>query len=494
MDVLQPDSKCPRTSAVLDDNTEPDYFGKLHDDLLIEILDKLPMEVAMDTSLLSKSWKDLWKHKRNVELGQKWVQNCDFNDRNDNRIKWRRRYPLVDMPNWVYSPCSSLVKLILISLQLNTLPPLHFKALRELYLEHVKLTKDSVEKITSNCPSLGLLSLSNCNPTTGLNINVAANSSLLHLVVNEEFTDVRNATELCIRAPNVKTIEFASALPRKSYRMDGTLACSEAIFRLDKMHHRPQAIRIFSSGLKGYYAKNFLGLLRKLATAKVLTVSSWCIQVLSMEVYNFRKPLTFEASHLILETGLCRWEFQGIAYMLLGCYKLENLTIVMGDPAHLNAICQVRNPGVQFDNILQQLETIEFKYYSATYQTWDGDDFNESLFFAVSDFGRLLAWNLKTYADNLKKVVFSTRQKHFASDQFRSIEALSTFKKLYQCHLPCVYRNPTDRCHPALIGVNFHLRNGSDRCKLSTFGMMLCAMGSCSSFVLEFSLDYRQRV
>ena len=54
-----------------------------------------------------------------------------------------------------------------------------------------------------------------------------------------------------------------------------------------------------------------------------------------MEVVKFEPPQHFEVTHLKLETGLKRWEIPGISYMLLACYKLENLVIVMGDHTRL---------------------------------------------------------------------------------------------------------------------------------------------------------------
>ncbi|KNA13504.1 hypothetical protein SOVF_116330, partial [Spinacia oleracea] len=464
MDCLQPSLKYPRSSAILDDISGPDYISKLHDDILIHMLDKLPMEEAGRTSLLSKRWNGLWRHKRNVELGYKLFQKpnrsvklgyklfqksgndvlpllikgfsdvrqqtihrlsaslrydktmltdikllmdyassknveelyMDFNAKTDN-IKWRRRYSFVLKPELV-KQFSSLVKLSLKSLKLETLPPLCFMALGELFLEQVKLGEDSVEKITSNCPSLALLCLSNCNPSSDLNIVIAANSNILHLVIREEFTGPQNTPYSCsIRAANVKTIEFASALPRKGYQMKGTLSCSEAIFRLDQMEPRLEAVKVFSSGIRGNYTQNFLGLLGKLVTAEVLTLSSWCIQVLSIEVHRWNRPPTFEAKHLILEIGLNRWEFPGVAYMLLGCHKLENLVVVMGAPAKLDygsveTLVRLGRIGLPepSSKILQKLEVVEFKNYPGPYGTWDGDEFNQDRFFAGSEVGSLL--------------------------------------------------------------------------------------------------------
>ena len=43
--------------------------------------------------------------------------------------------------------------------------------------------------------------------------------------------------------------------------------------------------------------------------------------------------LLFEATHLVLNTGLNGWELPGIALLLRACRKLENLVIVMNDEA-----------------------------------------------------------------------------------------------------------------------------------------------------------------
>ena len=67
--------------------------------------------------------------------------------------------------------CSTLVKLTLKFMKLLMLPTC-ITALKELYLEEVELAAGAVEKITMDCPSLVLLSLSNCNVNSNLIIEI----------------------------------------------------------------------------------------------------------------------------------------------------------------------------------------------------------------------------------------------------------------------------------------------------------------------------------
>lgn len=474
-----------------------DYINKLPDEVLVLILDKLPMEAVLHTSLVSKRWKDLWKSKSRIDLGYSWIQKThksvlpslfeilqshqepriqsisvslrhdpsmffevgllmayagwkdveeiylDMNDREDNRKRWTRRYPFVFIPQHEIGPCFSLRKLSMKFLQLETLPPLRFMALRELLLEHVMLFHDSVEKITTNCPSLDVLSLCNCNPTIDLKIIVASGSSLVHLIIKEEMTEVRSKTELFIRAANVKTVEFGLALPRKEYHLEATLQCAELTFRLNQMHHSRQALRVTSSGLRGNFSNNFLGILNDFRAGKVLTLSSWCIQVLSMEVVKFEPPQHFEVTHVTLETSLKRWEMPGISYMLLACYKLENLVIVMGDHTRLKFEYMegYRYRGaadVVYPRALQDLTVVEFRNFGGVYQTWEDGSFDMDRFFAGYRYAGLLLWNLRTYAKNLRKMVFITKRKRYETDQFHSFGKLSYHRRLY----PQFYRVP----------------------------------------------------
>ncbi|XP_057539222.1 putative F-box/LRR-repeat protein At3g18150 [Amaranthus tricolor] len=475
MDSLQLIPKRPR-SAVLDDNSELNSLSELPDDILIDILDKLPMEDAMTTSFLSKRWKDLWKYKSNIELGNDWVSktgkdvlpslqrilcylkeqklHClsvsirycpsmltdmellftyasiknakeiyiDFNARSDSKIRQRRRCPYFFLTECEDCVCSSLVKLSLKSVQLDTLPA-RFVALRELFLERVILGDYFVEIVTTNCPSLSLLCLCNCNPKVNLEIVIAATANLLQLIIREEITEVANTTELSIRAENVKVIEFVLALPRKGYKIEGALVCSEVRFRLNQMHQSRQAMRVSGLGIKGKFTDNFVGLLEKFKAAETITLSSWCIQVLSIELIVRRKcPLSFDLRHLTLETGLELWEFLGITYLLLSARKLESLVVVMGDTAEISCnhpATLMSSVGYNvFDQGLPALKTVEFKNFSGNYESWEADNFDLDKFFRNYSSGDFLVWNLMHFTVNLKKIVFTTREKSFELNQF----------------------------------------------------------------------------
>lgn len=51
-----------------------DFISRLPEDILLIILNKLPMEDAVATSLLSSKWRDLWKLTSNVDFNYRWVQ------------------------------------------------------------------------------------------------------------------------------------------------------------------------------------------------------------------------------------------------------------------------------------------------------------------------------------------------------------------------------------------------------------------------------------
>ena len=57
------------------DRNENDFISRLPLDILLIILNKLPMEDAVATSqFVSRTWRNLWKLTSNVDFSYRWVQ------------------------------------------------------------------------------------------------------------------------------------------------------------------------------------------------------------------------------------------------------------------------------------------------------------------------------------------------------------------------------------------------------------------------------------
>ena len=71
-----------------------------------------------------------------------------------------------------------------------------------------------------------------------------------------------------------------------------------------------------------------------------------------------------------------------------------------------------------FDQGLPALKTVEFKNFSGNYESWEADNFDLDKFFRNYSSGDFLVWNLMHFTVNLKKIVFTTREKSFELNQF----------------------------------------------------------------------------
>ncbi|KAL6313932.1 hypothetical protein AAG906_011659 [Vitis piasezkii] len=345
-----------------------DFISRLPEDILLIILNKLPMEDAVATSLLSSKWRDLWKltsnEKRNPSVNhfvrshhgkeikcfsvslrckksmvpdvQSWItyaakknveELCiNLNDREDNRKN--RTYHLQHL---CFPAC-------FLWLDMDYFP--HCESLKELHLEKLVLPNDEINGITEKSPALQLLCLINCNLSENLH----------HIFIN---------------APKITRIEFLSSMPKRKYHIVNMGVGIEARFNLNRMfRERGEAKATCNGVLVCRYQQNLLGLLKTFQTAKVLEVCSWCIQVCI-------SPLDFQFfPHKLNLVNM----LQRIALLLRACRKLENLVIVMNDEAEelqfndafqrIYAFKQEfywKNQGASSTVCLQQLAVVEFR-------------------------------------------------------------------------------------------------------------------------------------
>lgn len=310
-----------------------DFISRLPEDILLIILNKLPMEDAVATSLLSSKWRDLWKLTSNVDFNYRWVQvrrkeihpsvnhfvrshhgkeikcfsvslRCkksmvpdvqswityaakknveelciNLNDREDNRKNRTYHLQHLCFPACVLS-FSSLVKLILKFLWLDMDYFPHCESLKELHLEKLVLPNDEINGITEKSPALQFLCLINSNLSENLHVNISPNSNLRKLIIEDEFVEYNRMQHIFINAPKITRIEFLSSMPKRKYHIVNMGVGIEARFNLNRMfRERGEAKATCNGVLVCRYQQNLLGLLKTFQTAKVLEVCSWCIQV-----------------------------------------------------------------------------------------------------------------------------------------------------------------------------------------------------------------------
>ncbi|GAB2277943.1 hypothetical protein Dimus_012642 [Dionaea muscipula] len=475
-----------------------DSLGRLPDELLIIILERLPIENAIATSLLSRRWRNLWRHMSIVDFDPDWaaqrknvlhyisfflenhqgqkiqrfcVSLCyttgmlhaiwcwltsvaakhveelsiDLNDQN-----YGRRYLSFNLPP-LLSNCSTLVRLRLKFVELTIVPPPFPSSLKEVLFDEVKLPKDGIEQITLSCPHLEMLSLTNCNRKSDLQVIISPSCTHLRLIICEDLKRVGSQTEMYISGSKITSIEFVSAMPREKYQVDIEVGVG-AKFLLDKMSDGRQTMKVTSRGLLGkHYSDNLHMLLYKVRTTDMLVLSSWCIQVLAVDVIVNKNVPNLLVNHLLLELGLKWREFMGIAHILAVCPRLKSICIVVSQfPGNqeldLNdafARARVKWFGNLFGRFqlpnrhggrakkeLQVLDVVEFRNYSGDYQMWEDWSFDEGRFFAGTECGSQVLKLLLRTAKNLKRVIFvSSKKRHVMKMNLHTIQQLCRFPR-----------------------------------------------------------------
>ncbi|XP_030457608.1 putative F-box/LRR-repeat protein At5g02930 isoform X2 [Syzygium oleosum] len=370
--------------------SEDDLLSRLPDDILLLILDRLPMKDALGTSMLSRSWRFLWKSMHKVDFTYRWVEetgnevipsvsqffrrcrlpkiycfrlsfrynscmlhrvnswislalkngveelDLNFNDLEDRRKKAMWRHPYYHFPEPLYSS-SSVVKLGLAFLKLDLPARLHLKNLRELSLDRVVLPDDAIEKIATDCEKLELLSLTNCNMRGNLKITIQPRTVPIKVSILDGFMMVEPKTNLVIDCPTLGGLEFRGGMTRSNFLIKNVPAGVEARFNFDEMLYRRRVVLVTGAGLYGaQYDKNLQSLLNIFQSARHFHFCSWCIQILSVKKMMKQEMVTLGSTSLVLDTGLLKWELPGIACLLTACPNLENLAVIMVRQAMFN--------------------------------------------------------------------------------------------------------------------------------------------------------------
>lgn len=238
--------------------SENDWLSNLPDDILLKILEMLPLEEAMSTSLLARRWKNVWKSTSLIEVDERveedgrkkgsrflkklirlyqgeklkrfsvslkykgkmratyksWMAFAVSKNVEELSLElyicesdWRRKpYPIVPLPGDLFY-CSSLVRVKLTFANLDPLPPFHLKLLRDLHLHKCQLPDDGVERMTANCPLLHTLDLSNCNKNRDLKITIAPDSIISKLIIDDRDGCIKR-WKTSINAPKITALEI----------------------------------------------------------------------------------------------------------------------------------------------------------------------------------------------------------------------------------------------------------------------------------------------
>nr|POE48474.1 putative f-box protein [Quercus suber] len=269
-----------------------DCISSLPDSILHHILSFLPTEDAIKTSVLSKSWNRLWTfasdlsfhNRRGIKRVRDFVAfvretlnlySCVKLDKFLIDFEYSRRYSY-NVNKWVRFTTTHKVE--------------------NLYLEF-----HGTEKANTSRPSPALTEL-----------------RLYNFVLQGE----NNFAFQEISPPNLLFLSISGFMYKRKFQLTNVLSLVEAKLSFECKSNddgRNSSYLIYRNDLRE--------LLLKLLHVPKLTISTWCLQVLTMlEVKTWLPPLAKRKS-LVLDTQLDKWNLPGIANLLQSSPYLEKLVI-----------------------------------------------------------------------------------------------------------------------------------------------------------------------
>ncbi|XP_061999463.1 putative F-box/LRR-repeat protein At1g56400 [Rosa rugosa] len=396
-----------------------DMFSFLPDHLLVIILSFLAFQEAGRTSVLSRRWQNIWRQTRNIEFNerffsyigaddearriafvnfvQNWtdnyqpsvldrvcitfsrpgnflvlVEDCirfavtrgvkvlglDFSDPswNDELLELGNYpEPAYVLPQFVYQH-GVLESLTLSSCNFNLPEIINFHLLKHLALGWIELPLPTLSVLLNKFPLLESLSVKNCWNTDGLQVG-GQNLRLRSLVV-EKFIMSENPW-IEIEAPHLRYLKYS-----------GTMA----VFDIEA-GELEEAYLDFGLEYEGNEGMGDLlyQLLHQLPV-RTLTVCTYMLQVLPLELISNGVTPVFGVAKLTLRTAMLSCEQKGVKYLLRSCPVLQALTIQIvpqrlvdldeGQPDDVRHVWTLN--ALEYHCINQTLRVVQVKGYTGT--------------------------------------------------------------------------------------------------------------------------------
>ncbi|XP_061370445.1 F-box protein At3g62230-like [Gastrolobium bilobum] len=363
-----------------------DMLSSLPDSLLSSIVSYLPFKEAVRTSVLSKSWENIFKATKNIEFNELFFVR--FDEPYDDETREAQRRAFLDFAtSWIDNygqnvldkfslrlsmPNRSAVGVIerciafatqhgVKELELDFSDPdwneniiyyddheALFELPRHVYdhscLEYLKLfscsfvATDTVNFHALKEVSLGWMEvrltaiqalLSNCKMLEILSLKKCWNFD--DFEIGGEILSLRKlVVEKCrfqfdifkVHAPNLKYFKYSGLMNFFVLELR-SMVMEEADLDFS-----------LEFGFEGHGSFLYY-LLEDLHNVSVLTVCSYLLQVITTGFEPMRTDRDMNVTHLTMKTALHENEFCGITFMLNSCPILERLTIELGFPKHL---------------------------------------------------------------------------------------------------------------------------------------------------------------
>ncbi|XP_043690740.1 putative F-box/LRR-repeat protein At5g54820 [Telopea speciosissima] len=377
-----------------------DRFSDLPPDILCRILSCIPVTEAVRTNCLSKNWKLLWgstvvvdlDENRFSKLAKEEIINGSWMGSDTYDLAWRRKleekYQLEQEPIRNYRPLCFLyyrdIRFISCVEQWNSFlqerkvststrhlprfpgrregpdrirfksicdsPPFpfllkslkgvktyssplrpsifsnsqSFSSLEIAFLFSVRVQHNSLSYMISNCPCLVYLHLKNCSLPTNV-VLCAPESKLKCLILDRCNSEGYPLNSLNICLPSLLRFEFVGLPP--------------VCFSATNLSNLLDAdVGFESESSNGNYKKMFSGLFQGLGHARVLRLSSWCLEVISkVEPLESLAAALENLKHLMLKTRPDNREFLCVAWLLRNCPNMEALSIDLGGSVHVSS-------------------------------------------------------------------------------------------------------------------------------------------------------------
>ncbi|CAH9092040.1 unnamed protein product [Cuscuta europaea] len=338
---------------------QEDRISALPDEILINIISRVPITDGCRTGVLSRRWENLWNQVNNVcffgdyddivlknvgpengffafvdhvlnrcnsqKIDRFWIQFTILEDKDSFRpvTNWiqfavdhkaddiallqQAAWNEVTLPEILVSYLP-LKKLKLKFFKLGETQVINWPYLTQLTLRSVNMNDEEVERLLAGCPALETLELTHYGCFRELKIKSARVKTLILESCLSLNLDYNNEAWLRIRAPHLQSLEvYGEAdcrLVNVSSLVDATFDCE---MKLD----------------------NISGFLRGASHAQSLTFTSWFMEAFSL--FDFKKVAAskFNCKQLVLRGDLRSYNISGIARFFLALPHLETLDMYL---------------------------------------------------------------------------------------------------------------------------------------------------------------------
>ncbi|KAK4722039.1 hypothetical protein R3W88_012272 [Solanum pinnatisectum] len=377
------DSSILSKKRKIENETLEDRISELPDGFLLQMLSHLPTKDAVASSLLSKSWRNLWTpiHSFNfsnanyteVRNFKSFVDNAlihstsskikkfvlDFHTilwqpelwKSDSKISQWINFAVgkevqdvaiyaqpyssrfsYELPLSMYT-CSSLITLTLTNWVFDKRLNIAWNSLTSLTLHSTSLDDEDIVKLLSSCPALEAMELSFCEKFHSLKITSNLKRQTLS---NHLLPDVQGNEVLEINAPHLKHLDISGDLGKLNV---GYLTFSDICITVGK---REAGIDEDDCPYYHQVIRNLvLDYLDKLSNVTELIIGSWFAKVVFMLQLESVILPKLRCKCLTLKLGVSKYNMYGIASLLQNLPRLESLNIHIKPKTYNDSPCEL---------------------------------------------------------------------------------------------------------------------------------------------------------